>query len=249
MAGSDIQQNLIPNEPMLADLLNLFKKDLLLGFNCHHIGTIQSFNSVKQTATATINYKKTYFKPNSVTGLYDPVLVDYPVLLDSPVVCLGGGGSSLTFPIASGDECLVLFNDRDIDNWFSGSSNGAVATPRLHSFSDGIIVVGLRSMANVIINYNGDAVELRTEDGLTKVSLDDTTATIRRGTTTAVLTDDATTITVGANMTFEVDATGKFKITNATGEFVAALIQVFQTASAGGFPLIADLTTLLTFKE
>ena len=60
-----------------------------LGLSCHHIGTIQSFDATKQTASATVNYRKTFFNLNAESGLYEPVLVDYPMLKDCPVVCLG----------------------------------------------------------------------------------------------------------------------------------------------------------------
>lgn len=166
---SQIQQNLLPNDPGLKDLLDLYKKDILLNFCCHHIGTLQSFNSSNQTATATINYKKTFFLPDS-QGIYQPTLVDYPLLMDCPVICLGGGTSSLTFPITQGDECLVLFNDRSIDNWFQGGAGSAVSTPRLHSFSDGIILVGLRSSAHVIGNYDATRAVLQNGETLVGVS-------------------------------------------------------------------------------
>ena len=107
---SNAPLNMVPSEPSLKDLLDLLKKDILLSLNAHHIGTIQSFNSAKQTATATINYPKTYYQLNSLSGLYNPVLVNYPLLVDCPLICLGGGTAALTFPIQSGDECLVLFN-------------------------------------------------------------------------------------------------------------------------------------------
>ena len=35
--------------------------------------------------------------------------VDLPILPDVPVVFPGGGGFALTFPVAAGDECLVVF--------------------------------------------------------------------------------------------------------------------------------------------
>ncbi len=228
-------QNQIPNEPHLRDLLSLLKKDIMLSLNCHALGTVQSFNSANQTATATVNYKKTYYRPNLVTGGNDPFLVDYPLLVDCPVIALGGGNGALTFPIASGDECLVLFNDRDIDNWFQGSASSANATSRLHSFADGMILVGVRSMANILVDYADDAIELRTIDGLTKVSVADNAVTISANT--------------GAGMSFALNADGTFSITNMTGEFVAALIEVLQTATAGGYPLITNLTTLSTFQE
>lgn len=158
---SIIQQNLIPDDPQLIDVLNVLKKEISLNINCHHLGTIQSFNPLLQTATATINYQKTFFQFNSLTGAYVSMNQSYPVLADCPVILLGGGRGALTFPIQNGDECLILFNDRDMDNWFSGSSGSANATGRLHSFADGIILVGIRSMANVLINYDMNRVVLR----------------------------------------------------------------------------------------
>lgn len=161
MSGAfTIPQNQPPSHPDLADALSLLRKDIFLNMNCHHLGTIQSFDASKQTASATINYKKTFFELNKATGIYNAVLIDYPILIDCPVICLGGGTTGLTFPIQSGDECLIIFNDRDIDNWFSGAGNGAVATPRLHSLADGIILVGPRSKANVIQNYDTERATL-----------------------------------------------------------------------------------------
>ena len=154
MSSPQVPFNFIPIEPSFTDALNLLKKDILLNLNSHHVGTVQSFDADNQTCTATINYPKTYFELNSVTGLYQPVLVNYPLMVDCPVMSLGGGLAALTMPVKIGDECLVLFNDRDLDNWFQGGAGAAVATPRLHSFSDAIILVGLRSLGNVLSNFD-----------------------------------------------------------------------------------------------
>lgn len=154
MTTPTIPFNVVMDDPSITDALNELSRSVFLDLSCHHVGTIQSFDATKQTATATINYKQTYFELNSVTGKYDSVLVDYPILIDCPVICLGGGPASLTFPIAQGDECLILFNDRDFCGWFQGSANSAVPTPRLHSTSDGIIIVGIRSLAKVLSNYD-----------------------------------------------------------------------------------------------
>lgn len=131
----------------LSDVLDAWKKSIFLELNCHAIATVQSFNSSLQTVTATINYNRTYYQENG-SGQMVPVQVPYPVLVDCPVIILGGGSASLTFPISPGDECLILFNDRDIDNWWAGASTGPVATGRLHSFSDGLALVGFREVSN-----------------------------------------------------------------------------------------------------
>lgn len=155
--------NTAPNDPSLKDVLDKLKQDIFFSFNSHHIGTIGAFNPLTQTATATINYKKTYFQSDPLTGIYTEKLKDYPILLDCPCILLGGGLSSLTFPIAPGDECLILFNDRDINNWFAGGSGGPVASARSHSFSDGLIIVGIRSLGNVLKNY--DMIRAKLQNG------------------------------------------------------------------------------------
>lgn len=236
------QQNQITNSnPSLMNLLNLFKKDLLLNFNCHHIGEVQSFDATKQTAQVTISYKQTYFPSNEKTNA--PRLVDYPVLADCPVICLSGGTGALTFPIAKGDPCVVLFNDRDIDNWFSGSTTSSPETGRLHSFSDGLVLVGVRNLAGLITEYDTDSVSLR------------------KGTTKVRVYDDKVLITFADSPnTFEFNNAGKLKITNATDEFVSALSKLFDdikqaytVTMLGNQPLVmptyvADLAKFDSFK-
>lgn len=184
------QQNLIPNEVELRDLLNLFEKNLMLKFNSHHIATIQDFNPAQQTASATINYKKSFSLPNAA-GSYTEQLVDYPLLVNCPVIFLGGGETSLTFPVDSGDTCLVLFNDRDMDNWFAGSTSSAPHTSRLHSFSDGIIIVGPRALRDVITDFDTSRATLR-YGLLSRVAIGETQAVLENG------PKETPTCTVGA---------------------------------------------------
>lgn len=153
-SNTNIQQNVTPSEPHLRDLLDLHKKEIFLEFNSHHIGTVQSFDATSQTASATVNYKKTFFEFDQTNNVYTPVLVDYPVISQCPVIFLGGGPVTLSFPVAAGDECLILFNDRDLDNWYTGNTGSPNATARLHSFSDAVILVGLRSTNTMIANFD-----------------------------------------------------------------------------------------------
>lgn len=215
MSSSIFQQNTLPfnqvsTDPSLRDLLDQIKKDIFLSMSVHHIGTIQSFDETNQTATATINYQKTFYTLNDANGTYEATVVDYPLLVDCPVICLGGGTASLTFPISQGDECLILFNDRDIDNWFDGASTGPVATPRLHSFSDGIIIVGVRSLANSLTNYDTDAATLQNGDVNLKVYDDEILAT--NGAST--ITIDASDITLESTTIHLTAGNSKVVMTN-----------------------------------
>lgn len=158
--NSGVIQNLIPSEPHLIDLLNLHQKQIQLNLNAIHIGTIQSFNSATQTASVTINYKKTFFQFNDQTGVYETQLENYPVIGEAPVVMLRGGTSFLSFPISPGDECVVLFNDRDLDNWYAGGTGSPNNTGRLHSFADALVLIGVRSLPNVLPSYDNTRVIL-----------------------------------------------------------------------------------------
>ena len=268
MTNTTINIQNLPSEPTLKDLLDYHKREVKLEINCHHIGTIQSFNSANQTAVVSINYKRT--QKEFVSGTkFKYVQVDYAPIIDCPVICLGGGDAALTFPIATGDECLVLFNDRDIDNWFAGSSTSANATPRTHAFTDAIALVGIRSLNHVLQNYDTNAMAFRMGDNTIKVYsdkieatvgdnsilLDETKAVTTIGDNTQTLDSSKVLVSMGSS-SLQYTSAGKLQITNATGEFVAALNQLFtdiQSATASGFPLImptfpADLLVFQSFK-
>ena len=129
-------------------------------------GIIDSFDAATLTATVQPALRKLLF-PDNATGLW----IDLPLLVDVPVVVMSGGGFALTFPIAKGDECLLLFAERSFDNWHDTGDVSEQAHGRLHSLSDAFAIVGVRSKAHLITPYNNQAVELRSEDQQTVVSL------------------------------------------------------------------------------
>lgn len=182
MTQAPLTLNSLPTDLSLKDVLDLWRKQILLDFNCHHIGTIQSFNSVNQTVTVTINYTKTRFEQDPTTGLYNPVQENYPILTECPLVILGGGNANLTFPISPGDECLLLFNDRNIDTWFQTGLTAPVATFRLHSISDAVALVGLRSFSNFLDNY--DTTRAVLSNGTTMVGVSQSKVKIANDSTT-----------------------------------------------------------------
>lgn len=141
----------------LQDVFNIHKRDIFLSMNCHAIGKITKFKSSDQTAEIQINYSKKFSEADpSKQGLTRTVIKEYPVLVDCPVVVITGGDAGLTMPIKEGDDCLVCFNDRDIDKWFEGATNGPVESNRLHAMSDGIALVGLRSLSKSLAQYDSD---------------------------------------------------------------------------------------------
>lgn len=157
-----------PEEVDLLALLEGWKKDILFSINCHAIGQIVEFNKNRQLARVKIMYKKRYYRRDQGDE-YKPVLEPYPVFINCPVIVLNGGNMSLRLPIKQGDDCLVLFNDRDIDNWLESGQESELNSSRLHDFSDAIIIVGLHPKPRPLSGYSSDRAELGTET--TKVSV------------------------------------------------------------------------------
>lgn len=171
------------SEPTLASLLQVFKEGLMEDLNCHQVGEIVSFDSSTQTAEVQIKMLK----------LQNGELKDYAVLVDCPVVVLGGGEGRLTFPIKQGDSCLVLFNDRDIDNWYAGGQTMQPRTNRTHSYSDAIALVGPRNLQNKITDYLPDGTELKY--GGSTIKLQDGKVTVTNGTSSVEMNSGVVTVT------------------------------------------------------
>lgn len=265
-----LQQTAVPNEnTQVKDLLDLQERSTLLKLNCHHVAKLTAVDTLQQIASAQIVYKKTVYKFDETTGNNEPQLVDYPLVIDGPLIMLGGGNSALTFPVAVGDECLVLFNDRDIDNWFSsGGENAQNATGRLHSFADGFILVGVRSLPNVLVGYNADEAEFRTKDGTVKISPTADGVVVTTPALTATFRTEGGAFienAIGefkfednADVSFDTGTVvgrfgngGKVKFENALGDLITAIYDIFTNSTAAGFPLIpnpAALAVLLSFK-
>jgi hypothetical protein len=94
-------------------------------------------------------------------------------LVDVPVCFLGGGNMVVTFPIAAGDEALVIFADRCVDSWFQSGGVQKPADPRAHDISDGFALVGPRSLARLIQNLSTTAAQFRSLDGTTYFEIAD----------------------------------------------------------------------------
>jgi hypothetical protein len=167
------------SDPQIVDVFSLMKRETMLDINCVQIGTIESYNSVTNTAQVSINVKR---------KLKNGDELEYPTLEDCPVFMLHGGTSSITMPISSGDGCLVLFNDRCIEDWFLMGDVVAPADKRVHSLSDGIVLVGVKPMikqliplsSNLCINAGSNKVAIKNTVVDLKTQLNDIITSINK---------------------------------------------------------------------
>ncbi len=136
-------------------------------------GIIQSFDP--ETVTCTVQ-PAIYGQRLGDDGAL--VSEEIPILPDVPVVFPRGGGCTLTFPVKSGDECLLVFSDRCIDFWWQSGGVQEPVDPRQHDLSDAFAIVGPQSQAKKISGISTSAVELRSDDGGTRLSLNPSTGSI-----------------------------------------------------------------------
>lgn len=153
-----------PNTTLL-DLLNTYKQDIFYRFNCHRVGVVQAIDTTNKTATIQLIDKRV------ISTSDGDVFKDYSLLVDCPIVMQRNAKGGVTIPLSIGDNCLILFNDRDLDNWYESGVQATPNTSRSHHLSDGIVLPTLFSSANAeAFTWNNEATELIYED--TVISLD-----------------------------------------------------------------------------
>lgn len=156
-----------PTIPSLTILLENLKADIFQQLNCVKIGTIKEFYPVLQTVDVQIAYSQ--ITSETLDGVR--TLAEFPLLVNVPVYFQSGGGFTMTFPISEGDECLLLFNDRQIDNWVLSGSGKPPSIERAHDLSDAFALVGIRNNTRLLANVSTSTAQLRSDDGSTYVEV------------------------------------------------------------------------------
>lgn len=79
----------------------------------------------------------------------------YPVIHNVPMQfpCGVGGTAGVTFPIKAGDGCIVIFADREIEQFLNG---GFCDDMRSHSMNDAYAIPGLYSQAVPTVKNNSN---------------------------------------------------------------------------------------------
>jgi len=143
-----------PN-PTPAHTLAALKAEIFNDLRACMPGIVQSFDPAACTAAITLALKFDYMGE----------IHDYPLLVDVPLFIYTGAGARITMPVAPGDTCLVFFSDRDYDTCWA---TGAAAVPnsaRKHSIADGFALVGFRTRANKLPDYNTTDIALQNNGG------------------------------------------------------------------------------------
>lgn len=159
-------------------------------------GIIVSFNATAVTATVQPAIKGIQQTPD-LQSKY----VNMPVCPDVPVIFPHGGGYSLTFPVAAGDECLLVFSSRNIDNWWA---QGGVQQPfdrRQHDLSDAFAILGPFSQAHRPSGgVSNSGVQLRNADGTMRLEINNNGTMTLAAPTAIVLSAPTVVTSAGVNL-------------------------------------------------
>lgn len=141
------EKNLPPNlDVVLSDL----KREIFATLNCVQVGRVTKVTGADQSVEVQLQIRQ---------PLIDGSSVAVPVLVDVPFFVLQGGSAFINMPVSIGDYCIVLFNDRDIDTWWTSDGVSDPNTTRKHNLSDGIALVGINPKT-AVRDYNGDNLQL-----------------------------------------------------------------------------------------
>jgi hypothetical protein len=93
-----------------------------------------------------------------------------PILENVPVIFPRAGGASLTFPVVSGDTCLLVFIERSIDLWLTVGGQVSPDDPRKFDLSDAVAIMGLfpfsetsqaTNNTDLLLTYNGSSFRIK----------------------------------------------------------------------------------------
>ena len=153
-------------------------------------GIIRAYNAGTNTATVQLAIREKVSQMDGTTAD-----TDLPLMLDCPVMMPRGGGYALTFPLAAGDECLVVFADSCIDAWWQSGGVQNQLEKRRHDLSDGIVIPGLWSQPrNIAV---GDGIALTATGGGASVALTASGVTLTIGGVSLALTASGLALTGG----------------------------------------------------
>lgn len=130
-------------------------------------GIVQSVDLTKMTCVVQLAIQGTIQLENGQTQAQT-----YPLLADVPIVFPGAGGFVITFPLAAGDEVLVVFASRCIDAWWqNGGIDNRPMETRMHDLSDGFAIPGPRSQPKKVSGISSTALQIRNDAGTSYIEI------------------------------------------------------------------------------
>ena len=132
---------------------------ILSRLNCHNIGKIIEFDPQTQLCTVELmqikQYGDKYYQPVPITQV--------------PLIIYGTQNSYITLPDPTGAICLLLFLDRNIENFKLTGEKYTPETTRMHDFSDCVALTTFKTLADSIEDYDETSIKINYQNANIKI--------------------------------------------------------------------------------
>lgn len=206
-------------DPDLTYAMSIFGNSIQYDLNCHRVGKIVKFNPEDLTCDVEL----LELKPTQSR------LDKYALIQGLPLLVEGGIDTNLTFGDVTGAECLVHFNDRDIDSWFDTGESYKPNSKRMHDFSDGFVSLRPHNK-NDVIDYEIDGTVLNKGQNKIKITSDSIIVSVVGG---CVLTLKDNTATLVGDLIVNGNITASGTITGQTDVIAGAISGKTHTHTSG----------------
>lgn len=174
--------------PDFNDILNQFFNAKMAGIHTALPGIVKSYDPETQKAEVQPAIKKKY---------RDGETESMPIITGVPVMFPRVGNASLTFPIEDGDTVLLIFAERNIENFLNQGGEQEPADNTKFSLSDAVALPGLFPFTEDNPDPAGEDLTLKFGDSEIRMTPDgDITITgtnsisVTNGTGTLAINDD-----------------------------------------------------------
>ena len=134
------------NTPNLGSVLKLANSSFGENLNCMRIGIVDDVYSDMTVSVKLVNKKTIKQNHDGTQKVREYALLRAKVCYCCPFA---------TWDIKKGDECVLLFSDREVESWFTTGDVSPIAYPRMHDMTDAVAIFGIRSLPNIISVTNG----------------------------------------------------------------------------------------------
>lgn len=192
-------------KPSLASLLQTAIDGKLCDVHTSLPGIVKSYDRATQTAKIQPAIKRKYT---------DGRIVDLPIINKVPIMFPRSNGKFVHFDLVEGDEVTLVFSERSLDNW---KERGGVVSPddsRKFNLSDAKAYPGGSSIPKAFAP-NGPAGSIEMSNGTNHLMIE----------------EDGKFTMKNSGGLFEMDPSGKFKVTNNTEELLDLLSQTLELLS------------------
>lgn len=100
----------------------------------------------------------------------DGEVVKLPIIFNVPVIHPSSGGASIIFPVAIGDDVLLVFSQRSLEEWLQNGEQVTPDDPRQNDLTDAIAFLGLNPFNKIsfaennedlLISYSGSKIRFK----------------------------------------------------------------------------------------